>query len=299
MGRSSHPHRVDIAQLRRFWASYTEWQGGQLAASTLAKDYAKFAARFDRIPSDLKRSTQVAAWLRENYSAETTRRTIQQLSACYTWALSEGKIKINPWANLPKIKPVKGADRFRAFTEDDRRAIVGEFYSKHPDLAPWVDFLFCSGCRPSEAAGLRWKNVSADGSAIRIEEAYLCDTQSSQGTKTHTVREFACGSRLTRLLRRIRPKNPNPESRVFTGTNGGAFHYINFQTRYWKPLVQTLVADGRVSCYLSQKNCRHTKATQLIRDGLDVKEASSLLGNHPHVFLSSYADKSRDLKMRD
>jgi integrase len=299
MGRQSSPLRVDIAQLRKFWASYTKWQSDQLAASTIAKDYNMFARRIDTIPETLKRSPQVADWLRERYSPETTRRTLQQLSACYDWAIGEGRIKTNPWATLPKIKPVRGADRYRSFTDSDRKAIVSGFYAQHPDLAPWVDFLFCSGCRPSEAAGLRWKNVAADCSALRIEEAYLCETQSTQGTKTHTQREFECGSRLQRLLRRIRPKNPNPESRVFTGAKGGPFHYINFQSRYWRPLVQRLVKDGRVSCYLSQKNCRHTKATQLMRSGVDVKTASSLLGNHPHVFLSSYADRSRDLKMSD
>jgi integrase len=299
MGRQSSPLRVDIAQLRKFWPAYTEWQSGQLAISTIAKDYAMFWRRIEKIPPTLKRSPQVIEWLRENYAPETCRRTIQQLSACYDWAIADGRTKVNPWASLPKIKAVRGADRYRSFTDSDRKAIVGEFYSKHPDLAPWVDFLFCSGCRPSEAAGLRWKNVAVDCSALRIEEAYLCETQSSQGTKTHTEREFACGSRLSRLLRRIRPKNPNPESRVFLGAQGGSFHYVNFQTRYWKPLVQHLVEEGRVSCYLSQKNCRHTKATQLLREGMDVKKASSLLGNHPNVFLNSYADRSRDLKMSD
>lgn len=299
MGRASHPHRVDMAQACKLWADYTAWQSGQLAASTIAKDYPKFANRISAIPLSLKRSPQIADWLREHYSPETTRRTIQQLSACYTWAIGQGRAKNNPWATLPKIKPVKGADRFRAFTDADRKAIVGEFYARHPDLAPWVDFLFCSGCRPSEAAGLRWKNVAANCSVIRIEEAYLCETKSSQGTKTHTEREFECGHRLARLLRRIRPPRPSPESRVFTGSKGGPFHYLNFQSRYWRPLVQRLVDEGRVSCYLSQKNCRHTKATQLIRSGMDVKLASSMLGNHPHVFLSSYADRGRDLKMPD
>lgn len=282
------------------WEQYSAWQKDQLAPSTLKWDYPKIARRIAKIPKDLKRTPDIVDWMREHYAPETVRRTVAQLSACYAWAVGTGKTGHNPWANLPKIRPTHGNNRYKAFSPQDREKIIAAFRRDYPELSPWVEFLFYTGARPSEAAGLLWGNIAPDCSRIRIDAAYNVASQTQQSTKTHTAREFSCGPQLQQLLQSLRPPHPSPKDRVFMGERGrGPFNYQWFQTRRWKPIVSDLAENGDISCYLSQYHCRHTKATQLLRSGYDIKDSAALLGHHPHVFLSAYAQEAENLKIPD
>lgn len=294
-----NPRLVSIGALADLWERYTEWQTKQLSPSTISRDYAKITRRINLIPKSLRNSADVAEWLNARYSPETARRTLQQFRACYAWAVAADKTDRNPWDVLPRLRSTKGSTRYKAFTQADRDRITAEFRRQYPEDAPWVEFLFLAGCRPSEAAGLLWGNISSDCSRIRIDAAFPIDVAIQQSTKTHKQREFQCGTKLRALLKSLRPPHPSPSARVFCGPKGGPYNYANFQTRKWKPLVQALVKSGEVSCYLPQKNTRHTKATQLLRDGYNAKDASVLLGNTPSVFLSAYADQARELEMKD
>jgi integrase len=292
-----NPLKCSIPEAIALWEEYTEWQRGQLAPSTIAKDYKKFGVRIAKIPKSLTNAADCAAWLRQNFSTETARRTLQQLGACYAWAVGLGKADRNPWASLPKIRATKGDSRYRAFTPADQKAILKAFRTHHPEFSPWVEFLFGVGCRPSEAAALLWGKVSADCSHITIDAAIPCDTRCPQGTKTHASRSFRCPQKIQALLKRLRPPHPSPGAIVFPNASGGYFHFQNFQRDYWRPLVQGLHEAGEISIYLPQKNCRHTRATTLSRAGLSPTDASSLLGNTPAVYLASYVEQSRNLVM--
>lgn len=71
-----NPLKVSIPEAIALWEEYTEWQRGQLAPSTIAKDYKKFGVRIAKIPRTLTNAADCAEWLRANYSTETARRTL-------------------------------------------------------------------------------------------------------------------------------------------------------------------------------------------------------------------------------
>lgn len=296
------PHRLSVAEAIELWRAYTNWRRGQLAQSTIANDYKRVAAQLDKIPRSIDLSTELIDWALINWSPEVTRRLQQQLNACYIWAVSSSRTKANPFADLPKVAPVRSQRRYKAFTPADRAKILETFKLEVPQYFGWVDFLFRVGCRPSEAAALNWSNIAPDYSAIAIDSAWLASVGSLQETKTHTERTIACGPELQKLLRRLKRGKSQSSDFVFFSRQGRRIFRLNpnnFQRRYWQPIVQALFAAGEISCYLPQKNCRHTRGTDLMRNGENVTDIAGLLGNRPETFLKHYAEQARILQMPD
>jgi integrase len=96
------------------------------------------------------------------------RRTLMQLSAACKWGIKHKLIEDNPfdgmYLELSATKPVPPI----SFTVQERDQIIAAFETdsrpgiNYRHYAPFVKFLFWSGCRPCEAIGLRLSSVNAD-----------------------------------------------------------------------------------------------------------------------------------------
>jgi integrase len=277
------------------WQKFTDFQAPQLTHSTIHRDYRKVARVLEKMPDHLSTSVEIRDWLMQRYAVETTRRYIQQFNACCKWAIASDLMASNPFEGVGSFLRRKTSDKnWLAFTAGERDAIIQRFDEQLPFYAPWVKFLFWTGCRPEEAASLQWKHLPPDCSQILIREAVPVDTKKRQPTKNKTSRVFPCNDRLRQFLQTLRPITQDPEQLLFCGLNGGAFEYHNFQTRQWKPTVEKLVEEGRVALYLSQYHCRHTFIT-LALDHLEVHDIAYLVGNSPTVIYKHYASRSRNI----
>ncbi len=94
------------------------------------------------------------------------KRLLTRINACCKWALESGLIDQNPFQGMAsQIKLPKSAtsDDFDIdpFTKPEQQTIVTAFESHrtYKRFAPLVRFLLLTGCRPSEAIGLRWKHI--------------------------------------------------------------------------------------------------------------------------------------------
>lgn len=280
-------------RLRKLWTDYTEFQRPQLTPSTIRRDYHKVHRVLDKMPTHLTTSVEIRDWLLKHYAAESTRRIIQQFNACCKWAVASDLIAVNPFDGVGMFFRRKVNDKtWVGFTAEERDIIIEAFEQVHPFYAPWVKFLFWTGCRPEEAAALQWRHLPPDCSQILVREAVPVDVKIRQPTKTKQSRVFPCNARLQTLLRSLQPASFNSSDLIFRGINGGSFEYHNFQTRQWKPLVESLVERGQVSLYLSQYHCRHTFIT-LALDHLSVKDIAYLVGNSPDIIYKHYASRSR------
>jgi len=155
-----------------------------------------------------------------------------------------------------------------------------------------VQFLFYTGCRPEEAAALRWEHIAADCSELLIVEALPVEMKEAQSTKNYQSTRFPCNARLQRLLRSRRSEPVDRSQYLFIGREGGRLNYQNFQTRHWKPLVKGLVESGHIAFYLSQYHCRHTWITEALNH-LSIQDVSYLARVSPHVLYRHYAGRSR------
>lgn len=288
---------IGLRTLVKLWGEYAEFRKPQIAPSTHQRDYQKVTRRLEKMRSEapyLETAIEIRDWLLAHYSAETARRTIQQINACGRWAMESDLITRNPFEGLQRhIRTKKPSDKaWAAFTTQERDRIIQEFEISNPYYASWVCFLFWTGCRPEEAAALKWEHIAGDCSEILIAEALPVEMKESQATKNYQSTRFPCNARLQRLLRSIRPTPWTRQQFVFSGREGGRMNYHNFQTRHWRPLVKGLVESGTIAFYLSQYHCRHTWITEALNH-LTVQDVSYLARVSPHVLYRHYAGRSR------
>lgn len=288
---------ISLRTLSKLWAEYGEFRRGQLAPSTFLRDYRKISKRLERMQSEapfLETAIEIRDWLMKHYADDTARRTLVQFNACGRWAMESDLLQRNPFEGLQRhIRTKRPSDKaWAAFTTEERDRIIQEFEVTHPFYAPWVKFLFWTGCRPEEAAALRWEDISPDFREVLIDEAFPVDMKQPQSTKNYQSTRFPCNTRLQNLLRSIKPQGGDRTAFIFAGKEGGRFEYHNFQTRQWKPLITELVESGQVAFYLSQYHCRHTWITEALNH-LTVADVSYLARVSPNVLYKHYAGRSR------
>ncbi len=289
---------VDLYRLSYVWEKYADFKRPQLAPSTYLRDYAKFGKRLivlRKVSPRLETAIAVRDWLMEHYSAETARRTLVQLNACCRWAMESDLMIRNPFEGLQKqIRLPKHSEKaWAAFSIKERDVIIREFELTHPFYEPWVKFLFWTGCRPEEAAALRWEHISIDCSEILFAVAHPSDMAEAQSTKNRKITRFPCNPRLINLLTEQRQGAARDEL-VFKSRTGTRFNYTNFQTRYWRPTVEDLVKRGLVAFYLSQYHARHTWITEALNH-LSVADVSYLARVSTKVLYEHYAGRSRHI----
>jgi integrase len=215
--------------------------------------------------------------------------------------MKSGLIEQNPFKDmaaeirLPKGK--KDDTDINPFSAQERDAIVQAFESnpKYRFYTALVKFLFSTGCRPSEAVGLRWKHVSSDFQFIQFEEAVTVSLKGlarKEGLKTQERRRFPCNQSLKTLLKSIKPLGAQPDDLVFPSPKGKYVDFHNFRNRGWLKTLDLLKID-----YRKPYQTRHTFITLALEAGMDVKDVAKLVGNSPEVIYRHYAGTKRDLSV--
>jgi len=291
---------IPIARLIVIWRLYIEFRRPQVAPSTYRRDYGKITARLDRMAAaapHLGQAPAIRDWLLAHYSAETTRRTMQQINAAITWAVASEIEQSNPFAGLSRgLRPKRPSDRaWAAFTTPERDRIIATFEDRKPTYAPWVQALFWTGARPEELAALRWEHCSPDCRELLICEALPIGQTQPQATKNYRSTRFPCNNRLARLLREQARRGRDRQAPIFPGGGGGRLHYQHFQRRHWRPLVLELVEQGAIAFCLSQYHARHTWITGALDAGMSVADISYLARVSTTVIYRHYAGRSRSI----
>lgn len=202
----------------------------------------------------------------------------------------------------------------RAFTKVERDIIIKAFYESdkaaRAELAPLVEFLFLTGCRPSETLALTWRDVDFERGLIKITKSLGQSTRKVKDTKTGEARlfYFSDTSRLKALLLEI--KSDKTEGLIFTDDKG---KYLNFyslgkvwrdrtskqtlksgeEVDYFYPgVVSQLAREGTISGYLPPYHCRHTYITLTAQANSHNNNALLLIatacGNSVDVILRHY-----------
>ena len=290
------------ASLTDLWDSYTEYKRSSLSPSTLAKDYHKIYRCINvHLPvKTLDKAVAIRDWLIANRSPLSAKKILTQFSACCNWAVKSQLIEDNPFADMASdIKMPKGdyeeAD-INPFSVEERNRIIQAFkdnrYYKH--YAPFIEFLFITGCRPSEAVGLQWKHINNDFTQIRFEQAVVISESGltcKPGLKTQRKRVFPINNRLAMFLKSIQPVNVSGETKVFPSPEGKWIDVQNVSRRAWKTVLEKL--DGVE--YRKLYQTRHTFITMALKNGVDVKDLAKMVGNSPEIIYRHYAGQSREL----
>ncbi|WAL61226.1 Arm DNA-binding domain-containing protein [Thermocoleostomius sinensis] len=304
VANTAAPLPVPKTSLLDLWEKYTQFQQAHLEETTIIRDYGKIEKRIRKFPKPyLEDAIAIQAHLLSEFAAETAKRTLKQLSACCNWAIRKKLISENPFKELAQEVKTKKASKVsrKPFSKECVAAIISAFehntycskYSpiSHSYYAPYVKFLFHTGCRPEEAIALKWKHVEKN--QIYICEAVATDVRIRKTTKTDTPRyfpiNFPINEELRAIFEAVRPEHPDPNSLVFPARRGKELDTHNFLNRVWKPVVEKLVEAGKVKEYLPQYNCRHTFITLCLESGIISRRVADWCGTSVAVIEEHYA----------
>jgi integrase len=238
-------------------------------------------------------------WAISNQTPDAARRILMQINAACNWAVERDLIKINPFLGKTKIKGKKSKPKIHPFSIDEKQTILTAFEEsdKFNYLLPLVKFFFLTGCRTSEAIGLRWKNVKTDCSSISFEEAIVLakgGAQRKQGTKQSPQRDFPCNRQLQSLLLAIKPSKVVGSASIFLRPDGSAITHQDLRTAWYGKcavlgIVKQLAVEGAIDGYRPQYNTRHTMISQCLEAGISPIQIAQWVGNSAEIIFRNYA----------
>jgi integrase len=288
--------------LGELWAKYMEYKSPNASPKTINGTYEPVAAHLVRCQTDgLADPLKFRMELLQVTTQAQARRSLMQLSAAAKWGLKHGLISgDNPFDGMYKELEATKPDPPMAFTVEEREQIIAAFENdtrpgmSYRHYAPFIKFLFWTGCRPCEAIGLRWGSITQDCSKIHFHES-IVEVSGRQlrraETKTGVCRWFSCTPKLQLLLRTMRPTCPDPEALVFRSPKGGAIGESNFSDRAWKHVLTKLGLATKESIKMTPYNCRDTFITLQALAGNSSTTIARWVGNSSKVIEEKYLDK--------
>jgi len=324
--------------LSSLFEQYLDYKSELLEETTIELSYRRrYAPAFAKCPQNLHDGLKIQKYLMQNHSSSKAKRMISVIANMVEWAKLNRLLPPN-FLNVYKqyrddIKVVVKREtaqtiqkmihagiieepelECRAFSAEEANAIIEAIEERicanNRASAPWdqvIKFLFWTGCRQGECAGLRWCDVSLNCSKITFKSSYNNQLKILKGLKTEgkgaQSRAFPCGPKLQNLLLTIRPDNFDPLAYVFCNKQGKPVDFGTFHM-YWVGTVNrkqqvvgilpTLIKEGKVHQYLTPYATRHTYINFQLDAGVNIANIAKLVGNSPATIHYYYESTRRD-----
>lgn len=215
---------------------------------------------------------------KKQYSKNTLIAMHSLLHQSFERAIDDNIIRVNPLkgVKLPlEANKVKTVD---VLTIEEQKAYIEACESVQDGFI----FFFClyTGCRIGEAMVLKWENINLDK-----REIYIVDHLKTKSS----MRTIPICDILYDKLQSISDK----EGLVFHNSKGNQFQYP------WLYGVNCDICNAANIRHIKIHTTRHTFATRLIEQGVDIKTVSELLGHtNINITLSTYAHSTNDTKAK-
>ncbi|MCU0568323.1 MAG: DUF3596 domain-containing protein [Oculatellaceae cyanobacterium Prado106] len=287
----------------QIWERYTSYKASELKETT--KQYHRIlGTSLERVGDvSVLDALEVKARLEKITTLYQTKRCLMQLSAACKWAKKHGLLSDNPYEGMANEMPkyrYQIEPKPNAFSEEERDKIIAAFQSdkrkgmNYQHYAPFVEFLFLTGCRPSEAAGLQWKHISEDYSFVAFISSIATYRPSLRvdGSKNNKKRRFPCSEKLRQLLQSIRPEAVTPESPVFPSPKGKFINYNNFCNNAWNKIVDPIKPET------TPYSCRDTFITLQILKRVPETAIAQWCDTSVEMIQKHYADHLKMMSLR-
>jgi integrase len=215
------------------------------------------------------RPFDLQCWLNEHpeYRSEWYRRcVISSIKRAFNWACEMELIARNPFA---RIRSRGRPQRRRPMTEDEFQTLLR---GSDPTFRRLLIFLKFTGCRPGEAASMRWVDV-------RFEEGAVVLQEHKTARKTGRPRVIPLVPTVMKLLSWMRShqqsmKHGLAQDHVFANGRGNAF------TRGWLSLkMQRLRRRLGLAVGVTLYGLRHRYGLMGIKNGVNLKLLSLCMGH--------------------
>lgn len=241
-------------------------------------------------------------------STSTVRATRRYLSMAFNKALQVGILSRNNVKITDSPRLVK--EEIRPLTEEEAGILLhtakeGEYFywgvkqrrqaspsnQYHKAMAYMVVSLALStGMRLGEVFGLKWKDIDFEKNTVNVQRALVSSNSKGmifEDPKTKgSKRRILMTENVKNALKRYQneqeefsnflgDKFDNKESLLFTNIWGKPVDTSNFTSRYFKKMLMKAELDRAFSFH----DLRHTHATLLLRQGINIKVISERLGH--------------------
>ena len=240
----------------------------------------------------------------EKYSKATIDKTWVVIKQVLTYGMEEEEIPLFPLTRIKRPNETKVAVKKKEIpfiTEDDINKVYNEVYTskRYKDGALVIVFIMYSGLRISEAIGLKWNCVSKDFSEIKIEkvaskivernanmEPIIVDGKMKykkiqKGTKSvDSQRTVPIIEKNRKILEYFNNMPHNENDYVFRSSTGN-----RFDARALERTLKSILINSNCSRTDYTPHClRHGFGSLLIKNGVDIKIVSELLGHSDVAF---------------
>ncbi len=212
-------------------------------------------------------------FLEQNKSIATCNRYISifkaSMSKAYDWGLiSEQRLK-----NIRKVKPLKGENkRLRYLTEEEINRLLS-CCDNH--LYPIVYTALFTGMRKSEILNLKWNCIDFRNNLILLEK-----------TKNNERREVPMTEGVKNLFRKLYSQRRLDTDHVFVNPDTGK-RYTDIKRSFTTACRRAGIRDFHFH------DLRHTFASHLVMNGVDLKTVQELLGHKSLTMTLRYSHLSQ------
>jgi integrase len=275
-------------KLGELWEQYCDWviKAGKMREGTLKTTHRCFE-QFCGSSKHRSLSKTLALEIQETLNNHQSYpdgkiKIFTHLKKMSDWAIANNLLTSNPFTELELtiVKQPKKQDNYRGFTLEERDIIIKAFYDadkfKFRKFAEFIELSFLTGMRHSEVYAIQWKHINLETNMMTIAKSFDRQSQTTDNTKTNVIRLFRIYPKLRELIERIKQdaitnNRFNPETKVFGHLPKGITSinevWNSAQAKYketayvYPGIVTQLVAQGKISQYLSPYHTRHTFIT--------------------------------------
>ncbi len=235
-------------------------------------------------------NTQRLAAYRDSRIKEVSPSTIQKefalLSHLFNIARREWGLPIdNPVKDVSRPKVRNGRTRFLT-NEEVQKLLDLAKESRNQKLYPYLLLMVHTGMRPSEAAGLTWKDVDLDARLVKLRI-----------TKTD-MRYVPLTEMAGNVLRSIQPHDVKQETHIFLPPESLKSAGVrDLPYLYFKRAFSTVrTKAGLEDVHLH--DLRHTAASHLLMAGVDIRTLAEILGHKSLQMVHRYTHLLNDHKLK-
>lgn len=197
------------------------------------------------------------------------------LSTIFNAAIEEELITKSPMKGT--VTPAKRQKKVDIIvpTKDNVKAILDEAkkYTNAKWLYPYLLLAVTTGMRKGEIAGLKWSCINFEKNTIKVEEQATASGMSKILKTTSSYREIAVAPAVLKVVNTI--EHDDNSKYVFMNKYTSAASLLQSIAVKVREIYDTIGLDEKLTLH----SLRHFHATQLIKQGINVKVVSKRLGH--------------------
>ena len=293
MGRYQDVRVVESITLASLLYKYLEQISTTKRPNSERRDRDSVKAILARLGKDIflkEVTTKRLAEYRDKRIKEVSPSTIQKefalLSHLFNVARREWGLPVgNPVKDVTRPKIANNRTRFLT-NEEAQKLLETAKDSRNRKLYPYLLLMMHTGMRPSEAAGLKWRDVDLETQLVKLHT-----------TKTD-MRYVPLTEKASEVLSSILPNELDKDTYVFLAPDSMKSKRVqNVPSIHFKSSFETVRAKAGMED-VRLHDLRHTAASHLLMAGVDIRTLAEILGHKTMQMVQRYTHLLNDHKLK-